>query len=126
MPARLGKILVVIALTTMVGLHWTLLQTVAWTGMLANNLCTESLSQAVANTFDGDHPCPLCRAIAAAKKSEKKSEALASSLKFEFPPAQSGLALTAPPRPQPAPALDFFPQSCRQKPPTPPPRSFFV
>ena len=126
MLARLGKILIVIALTTMVGLHWTLLQTVAWTGMLANNLCTESLSQAVSNTFNGDHPCPLCRAIAAAKKSEKKSEALAASLKFEFPPSQAGFVLTAPPRFQSATALDSAPQSCRPKPPTPPPRSFFV
>ena len=82
---RLGKILIVLALVAALGAHWALLQTVAWTTMLANNLQSHSLSQAVTDTFDGNHPCPLCRAIAAAKKSEKKSEAVSSTVKTGIP-----------------------------------------
>ena len=44
------------------------------------------MTEAVANTFDGEHPCPLWKAIAAVKKSGKKSEAIAPVMKMEFPP----------------------------------------
>jgi hypothetical protein len=126
MLMRLGKILTVTALVTTLGAHWLLLQTVAWTGMLADNLCTKSLTEAVSDTFDGHHPCPLCRAIAAGKKSEKKNEIVTASQKFEFPLAAENITLTAPPAAQPAPALSSIPKSCLQKPPVPPPRSSFV
>ena len=123
MLARPGKILMVIALVTTVGLHWTLLQTIAWTGMLADHLCNESLSQAVSNTFDGQHLCPLCRAIAAAKKSEKKNEAAAFTIKFEFPPANETVSLPAPPSLPRIASINTVLKLCPQKPPVPPPRS---
>jgi hypothetical protein len=44
---RLGKFLVVISLAATLGAHWALLQTVAWTTMLADNLRTHSLSESV-------------------------------------------------------------------------------
>ena len=72
----------------MLGAHWALLQTVAWTTMLADNLRTHSLSESVARTFDGKYPCPICKAIAAGKKSEKKNEFTLQTQKLEFPPAQ--------------------------------------
>jgi len=65
---RIGKICLVLALVTMLGAHWALLQTVAWTTMLADNLHSNSFQYAVAKTFDGHHPCPICQAIAAGKK----------------------------------------------------------
>jgi hypothetical protein len=68
------KFLVVLALVLSTGLHWAALQTVAWTTMLADNLRQQSLTQAVSQTFDGQHPCCLCKAIAAGKQSEKKTE----------------------------------------------------
>jgi hypothetical protein len=34
---RIGNIFLVLALVAMLGAHWTLLQTVAWTTMLADN-----------------------------------------------------------------------------------------
>ena len=126
MLARAGKILTVIALVTTVGLHWTLLQTIAWTGMLADHLCNESISQAVSNTFDGQHLCPLCRAIAAAKKSEKKNEAATFTIKFEFPPANEAVSLPIPPSLPRIASVNLVLELCPQKPPVPPPRSFFV
>jgi hypothetical protein len=85
---RLGKFLVVVALVVTVGAQWTVLQTVAWATMLANDLRTQSMIEAMTHTFDGKHPCCLCKAIAAGRKSEKKSEAVSPTFKLEFPPAQ--------------------------------------
>lgn len=124
--ARCGKLLVVAALVLATGAHWAALQTVAWTTMLANNLRTQSVSEAVSETFDGKHLCPMCRAIAAAKKSEKKSEAVSATLKMEFPPAASAFVLISP-KPLSAISLaEFSADSFFAKPPLPPPRGLFV
>ncbi len=126
MFVRCRKFLVVIALVLTTGLHWATLQTVAWGAMFAKNLRQQSLAQAVSETFDGEHPCCMCKAIAAAKKSEKKSESLANTFKMEFPPATEKIFLISP-----GPFLifspaEFFAGSSFQKPPVPPPRGFFV
>jgi hypothetical protein len=125
-PARCGKLLVVFALVLATGLHWAALQTVAWTTMLAANWTTGSFSQAVSNTFDGEHLCPLCRAIAAAKKSEQKREFAAAALKLEFPPVAEKFALISSRAFSACPAADVFADSSFPRPPVPPPRSFFV
>jgi hypothetical protein len=122
---RLGKVCVVFALVATISAHWALLQTVAWTTMLANNLQSRSLHDAVTMTFDGQHPCPLCKAIAAAKKSEQKNQFSLERQKLEFPPVEGSLVLTAP-SPVEIPAPNTFAESVPQKPLTPPPRGFFV
>ena len=126
MFVRFGKILVVFALVTTLGLHLALLQTVAWTTMLANNLRTHSLSESVTRTFDGQYPCPLCRAIAAAKKSEQKNEFTLQKQRLEFPPAKENFVLIAPTQFEGFPPVNSSAKSVLQKPPTPPPRGFFV
>lgn len=73
-----------LALTTSIGLHWALLQSVAWVGMLAGNLQRTPLTEAVCRTFDGLHPCCLCKAIAECKKTEKKADLSPQLKKFEF------------------------------------------
>jgi hypothetical protein len=122
---RLGKLFVVISLVATLMAHWALLQTVAWTGMLACNLETRSLHDAVTMTFDGQHPCPLCRAIAAAKKSEQKSQITFEQQKLDFPPVDGGLVLIAPSRVE-IDSPNTFAGTVPQKPPTPPPRGFFI
>jgi len=117
-------VVVVLVLTT--GLHWTALQTAAWASMLAANLRTHSVSEAVANTFDGRHLCPLCRAIAAAKKSEKKSEAIVPGLKMEFPPVAERFTLISPPPISAFTRTEFSAPASFSKPPVPPPRGCFV
>jgi len=125
--ARCGKFLVIAALVLTTGAHWAALQTIAWTTMLAANLSRQqSLTEAVSQTFDGEHPCPLCKAIAAGKKSEQKSEAVAPVLKMEFPLVADRFVLIAP-----KPFADFLPvnvfaDSVSSKPPVPPPRRFPV
>ena len=126
MFARGRKILVVAALVLTTGAHWAALQTVAWTTMLAGNLRTQSVSEAVSKTFDGKHPCCLCKAIAAAKKSEKKSEVVSPELKMEFPPAPENFLLISPEPISAFSLVDFSADSFFSKPPPPPPRSFLA
>ena len=98
MLLRLSKWLVVLTLTLSLGGQWALLQSVAWTTMIAANLsANDSLTEAVSKTFDGEHPCPLCKAIKAGKKSEQKSEAVTPTLKkFEFVSQTPLFVFTAP------------------------------
>jgi hypothetical protein len=124
--ARIGKMFVIVTLVTTTGAHWALLQSVAWTTMLADNLRTRSVTEAVSQTFDGDHPCPLCKAITAAKKTEHKSEATSPAQKLEFPPSAEKVVLIAPKNFHPFPLVNYFAESLPQKPLLPPPRNFFV
>jgi hypothetical protein len=94
--------------------------------MLADHLRHDSLAEAVSQTFDGKHLCPLCRAIAAAKKSEKKADAVSPTLKMEFPPTPAKPALFPPARFEFLPAHDVFADSLSYRPPLPPPRGFFA
>jgi hypothetical protein len=123
MFARCGKCLVIAALVLTTGGHWAALQTVAWTTMLANNLRTQSLAEAVSDTFDGEHPCPLCKAIAAAKKAHKEAETIAPVLKMEFPPPAERFVLNPPAQFTELTAPDLVVEFLSSKPPVPPPRS---
>ena len=126
MLARFGKCLVVLTLVLTTGAHWAALQTVAWTTMLANNLRSDTLTEAVSKTFDGEHPCPLCKAIAAAKKSEKKSATVVSSLKMEFPLVAEVVSLFPPAQFKLLPLQNFPADLFSAQPPVPPPRTFSV
>jgi hypothetical protein len=125
--ARFGKIFVVAALVLTTGAHWAALQTVAWTTMFAANLSSQqSLTEAVAETFDGKHLCPLCKAIAAAKNSQKKSEAISSTFKMEFPLVAENIILFPPTQFELLPQANAFAKNFFSKPPLEPPRGFFV
>ncbi len=112
----------VVALVLATGLHWAALQTIAWTTMLANNLCSQSVTEAVSNTFDGEHPCPLCKAIAAAKKSEQKTDFATQIQKLEYPPVAKNFVLIAPAQFQILPLANSFATALPETPLTPPPR----
>jgi hypothetical protein len=68
------RIVTVFMLVLSLGLHWALLQTVAWTGMLITYAHDTSLQEAVTKTFDGQHPCPLCKVIEKGRADEKRQE----------------------------------------------------
>ena len=113
----------VVALACSIGVHWAFLQSFAWSAMFLDNLATTSFSAALQRTFDGKHPCALCKAIAKGKTSEKRSATLLSLKKIEglrpsgvialFPPAS--FLTTAEP--------EAFIEALAYAPPTPPPRS---
>lgn len=51
-----------------------LLQGVAWLTMVPKEIiATGSLQQGVKNTFDGEHPCPLCKAAEELRSSDVQS-----------------------------------------------------
>lgn len=126
MFARLGKFFVIVALVLTTGAHWAALQTVAWTTMLADNLRSGSLCEAVSKTFDGEHPCCLCKAIKAGKKSEQKSEAVSPVLKMEFPPSAGVITLVSPTQFKLLPSENFFAAARLVEPLLQPPRNHFA
>jgi len=112
-----------VALACSVGLHWAFLQSVAWTTMLVNNLAETSVSAALERTFDGEHPCPLCKAIAKGRKAEKKPDALLALKKFEALNQTVVLVVAAPASYPPIKEQQAFVATLGHAPPTPPPRA---
>ena len=114
------------ALACSVGLHWVFFQSVAWMGMVVTYSQDSTLQEAVVKTFDGKHPCSLCKQIAKSKQSEKKSEFPLQLKKLEF--------VTAATRFMFAPALPSWRLKTTDEafkyvpatPPTPPPRLALV
>jgi hypothetical protein len=94
--------------------------------MLASNLQSGSLRAAVTKTFDGQHPCCLCKAIANAKNTEQKNQATSPDLKLDLLLAQNNFTLIAPARLELFPRKDLSAESIFPKPLTPPPRPFFA
>jgi hypothetical protein len=117
------KILLVFVLIASTGGQWAVMQSAAWAMMLANNLRTESVTGAVTRTFDGQHPCAICKAIAHARQTEKKAEFTGKFTKLEFPPLEYAAALTSPDSFEIAlTTTDRFLSAAADKPATPPPR----
>lgn len=117
-----GKWLTVLSLCAGLGLHWAALQSVAWAGMLVSYARTGSVATAITKTFDGKHPCPLCKAIAKGEQGRKKQDFQPGNVKIDmdirtqaallYPPSERGKR-----RGVSENALAFFVQ-----PPVPPPR----
>lgn len=71
---NLIRTLTALLLVLTLGLQWTLLQTVAWTGMIFAYSRDNSIRQALSMTFDGQHPCCLCKVIKQGRAAEKQQE----------------------------------------------------
>ncbi len=94
--------------------------------MLVKYSARTSLTEAIAKTFDGEHPCALCLAVQKAKGSEKKSDLQPVAPKFNLflVRASSPFVPTAQP-------FRYFPHRgivCTRSdsPPVPPPRFALV
>ena len=84
MYRRLQNSFVAVLLIVAVGGHWTFLQGVAWTGMMIRFSQTDTVAEAISKTFDGNHPCGLCKAVSHGKKSEQKNQLVKPELKMTF------------------------------------------
>lgn len=118
------KATAVILLVLSLGLHWTLLQTVAWTGMVINYSRGSSLDQAISMTFDGEHPCPMCKAIKQGKSEEReRNQEITKSGKLELalPWTRVAFIFGSTPEAIAPPALSIL-HSRIQTPPSPPPK----
>jgi len=126
MSSRPVRWLAVVTLTFALGGHWAILQSVAWMTMVAGYSQTAPLKEALVKTFDGEHPCPICKFVDKGKKSEQKQDTqklltkldfvLASTTAGLFPPVSEAFHFTPPPS---AGARSDIP-------PTPPPRTLPV
>ena len=96
--ARWSKWFVVFALIVTIGGHWAFLQSVAWVGMAINFSQSDSLGLALQKTFDGQHPCKLCKIVKAGKASEKKQDLQKLETKIDFQLVAGSCGLF-PPRP---------------------------
>ena len=119
-----GYPLIFLAMFSIAGGHWAVLQTVAWTGMVIEYSKDSSLAAALTKTFSGKAPCKMCKTIETGKEKESRLPApvkadkkidkfLARSVQcaplppagiFFYPPTLDGAALarpTSPPTPVP-------------------------
>ena len=125
----IGCGLCLIAVVATLGGHWLALQSVAWGRMLVAFSQTESVGNALRMTFDGKHPCHLCRKVMQGAQRERqdqekhpwvKADKTARTVFRSAAHAGAGCAFKLPLAARPfVPGLhaDFV-----QPPPTPPPR----
>lgn len=122
----LARMFAVALLTLSLGLHWAVLQSVAWTGMLATRVQTGSILEAIQTTFDGQHPCRLCLAVRDGKAESEKGQELPpwKLAKMDVFPSESGTVwLRVDPRGDPLPRLADTLRTMWEEPPdSPPPR----
>lgn len=121
---KLIFILMALALICGAKLHLPALQVVAWTGMVVKYAQAVPLAEALEMTFDGDHPCPLCKVIRQAQTSdqhEMKAPSAPERIQLFVEPARPWFhsvmelaRLAVQPSIHPGPTV---------RPPVPPPRS---
>lgn len=83
MLRKTGILLCCVAFFFLAGGHWAVLQSVAWARMIADYAQSEPLASAVEKTFDGEHPCTMCKDISQSKKSEERPVSAKSDKKVE-------------------------------------------
>jgi hypothetical protein len=94
--------------------------------MIVARAQTAPVAEAVATTFDGDHPCGLCKAISQGQESEQKQQPAAPLVKKSEDLKLVAQARIVPP-PATAAAEILWPElvacadSRTEQPPTPPP-----
>ena len=119
---RLSRLAIAAALAFSIGLHWELLQSVAWMGMMVKYSQRSGIGEALEKTFDGKHPCALCKVVAEGKKSEKKPEPGPVAKKFDFSYSAAEFVFAAPSAGWEVEWPDEAAISIAQAPPVPPPR----
>jgi hypothetical protein len=69
---RFAQILCLVAVFQLLGGHWAILQTTAWVGMIIEYSAADGVQVGLSKTFDGEHPCELCKSIAKNTGAERK------------------------------------------------------
>ena len=122
--SKLSKTVTVLVLVLTLGLHWTILQSVAWLSMIVRYSQHYPLRQAITMTFDGQHPCSICVFVSQGRHQEQqqgqpqqltvqKLESVSfEPVAFIFPPTAADL-------PESSSAI---PAGRSDAPPSPPPR----
>jgi len=119
----IARVITIFALCCAIGLHWIALQSVAWTSMIVDYSKRASLSKAIAQTFDGAHPCSLCHIVSKGKACEKKSDLQPLTPKIDIICTKRAITLLRPFVHFEYSASDFSFSEIGHSPPAPPPRS---
>ena len=94
------------ACVVMGGGHWAALQTVAWVRMSVDyTVATGSVRQGLAQTFDGEQPCELCRQIKAGVAKDRREEQQKSGKESEVGKIKFVAVLPVNPRASFSPAM---------------------
>lgn len=119
---KFAKWVIAFSLIITIGGPWAVLQSVAWLGMAITYSEDATLSEALVKTFDGRHPCQLCKIVTAGKQSEQKRASIQNDTKFDFWLGLENASVFAPtPFVVPLIPIDSAPLRA-ESPPTPPPR----
>ena len=121
MLSRFKNVIVATALIFSIGLHWPILQSVAWLNMLVSYSEQDGFEQAVVKTFDGKHPCKLCHFVESGKKAERKEAKHISLKKLDFISEATKIELFGPEMAIRAPEVSATVHLLYYSPPTPPP-----
>jgi hypothetical protein len=119
---RFSRWPVVVALLLAIGAHWALLQTVAWAAMLVDYSRTGAFTEAVEKTFDGQHPCALCKEIQKGRQSEKKQAMTQVVKKIDLFDERSEAVVAAMTVALPATKMGYLAELRSHPPAVPPPR----
>ena len=123
MRLKIARALIVLSLVFAIGGHWAFLQSIAWLGMTVKFAQSDTLGGAIRKTFDGLHPCKICKIVQEGKKSEKKQETLNVETKLDFWLVRNA-SLLNPPQPFCVlPGTSAAVQVRTESPPIPPPRA---
>lgn len=120
---RILQLSVAAVLVLAVGGHWMLLQSFAWVRMTVNFSQTAPLEEALRKTFNGEHPCALCKAVQNGKQSEKETDRRALDKKIDLFCPRSEFHIVHPVK-RPPVLVAFQDLSSRaEAPPRPPPKA---
>ncbi|HAV61739.1 MAG TPA: hypothetical protein DCY13_05160 [Verrucomicrobiales bacterium] len=119
---RTARHVIALMLALSLGLHWTVLQSVAWVNMLVSYSSECGFTEAVVKTFDGSSPCRICLAVDQGRQSEREQSQLKSGGKLDLCFDPTVILLTRPASNVVHPPRQSFLDRPLPAPPTPPPR----
>jgi len=119
---KLARCLALLAVFLLGGGHMAVWQGVAWVRMVADYAQETSIARAVVETFDGNHACPMCRAVERENNQQKQPATQLALVKVAMIyVATDGYVFTTPAGDR----MDlqaFHGGQRTERPPTPPPR----
>jgi hypothetical protein len=121
--SRIAKSFIAVLLIVSIGGHWVFLQSVAWVSMVIDYSKDAPISVAVSKTFDGKHPCKLCKIVRHGQETEKKQDAIKVKTKPDVWLVAGAISLpNADLIREPFPSVTLLSRSRGESPPVPPPR----
>jgi hypothetical protein len=125
---HLIRLVLLLVATLTMGLHYAVVQMVGWVNMTVEYSQSAPLSEALVMTFDGKHPCELCKLVAneLGKSDQDDRRAPEKEVELKLPPVicwTGGMKLLSRShRSLTFVKLDDRARFRRERPPLPPPR----